>query len=106
MWTYLWRSVVAVVHAGFPSETEVVTENDARSTSSFPYDDIDDMAVGQPLTSKAATAAASGDNDIHEGDLHQSAGKFGTGLITSFFTLEYQYFDNFSHCQQSDLNKF
>ncbi|XP_037629892.1 scavenger receptor cysteine-rich type 1 protein M130 [Sebastes umbrosus] len=57
----------------FPSETEVVTENDARSTSSFPYDDIDDIAVAQPLTSKAATAAASGDNDNHEGDLHQSA---------------------------------
>ncbi|TDH11092.1 hypothetical protein EPR50_G00080460 [Perca flavescens] len=46
------------------SETEVITENDARSTSSFPYDDIDEA---QPLTSQAATDADSRNNINQDG---------------------------------------
>ncbi|XP_035863944.1 scavenger receptor cysteine-rich type 1 protein M160-like [Sander lucioperca] len=52
----------------FKSETEVITENDAQSTSSFPYDDIDEA---QPLTAQAATDADSRD-DIKEGDPDES----------------------------------
>ncbi|XP_028439401.1 scavenger receptor cysteine-rich type 1 protein M130 [Perca flavescens] len=52
----------------FKSETEVITENDARSTSSFPYDDIDEA---QPLTSQAATDADSR-NNINQGDPDES----------------------------------
>ncbi|XP_078110438.1 scavenger receptor cysteine-rich type 1 protein M160 isoform X2 [Sander vitreus] len=52
----------------FKSETEVITENDAQSASSFPYDDIDEA---QPLTSQAATNADSRD-DIKEGDPDES----------------------------------
>ncbi|TDH11093.1 hypothetical protein EPR50_G00080470, partial [Perca flavescens] len=48
----------------FKSETEVITENDARSTSSFPYDDIDEA---QPLTSQAATDADSRNNINQDG---------------------------------------
>ncbi|XP_068588843.1 scavenger receptor cysteine-rich type 1 protein M160 [Cebidichthys violaceus] len=51
-------------HGRLRSEPEVVTENDARSTSSFPYDDIDDPAVAQPLISPAATDGASGDDRV------------------------------------------
>ncbi|XP_034393319.1 scavenger receptor cysteine-rich type 1 protein M130 [Cyclopterus lumpus] len=40
----------------FRSESEVVTENDAQSTFSLPYDDIEGPAVAQPLTSRAAAA--------------------------------------------------
>nr|XP_040050187.1 scavenger receptor cysteine-rich type 1 protein M130 isoform X2 [Gasterosteus aculeatus aculeatus] len=43
----------------FRSETEVFAGNDAGSTS-FEYDDIDEVAVVQPLTSGADTAGASG----------------------------------------------
>ncbi|KAF1390871.1 hypothetical protein PFLUV_G00062580 [Perca fluviatilis] len=48
----------------FKSETEVITENDARSTSSFPYDDIDEA---QPLTSQVATDADSRNNINQDG---------------------------------------
>ncbi|XP_078026342.1 scavenger receptor cysteine-rich type 1 protein M130 isoform X1 [Epinephelus lanceolatus] len=51
---------------------EVITENDAHSTSSLPYDDIDDMLEAQHLTSQVATSGASGDNYMHEGALDQS----------------------------------
>lgn len=57
-------------------------ETDARSTSSFPYDDIDEAAEAQPLTSQAATAGAS--RDIHEDALNKSDGKFRTSPISSF----------------------
>ncbi|XP_045911254.1 scavenger receptor cysteine-rich type 1 protein M130 isoform X2 [Micropterus dolomieu] len=44
-------------HRGrFRSEAEVITESDTRSNASFSYDDIDEAAEAQPLTSKAATA--------------------------------------------------
>ncbi|XP_054465198.1 scavenger receptor cysteine-rich type 1 protein M130 isoform X1 [Anoplopoma fimbria] len=83
---------------GFRSEAEVITENDARSTSSFPYDDIDDVAVARPLTSGAATACATGDDRIHEGAPEQSPGKFPTSL-NAFFSS----FDKVSHCQKSAI---
>lgn len=51
---------------------EVITENDAHSASSLPYDDIDDMLEAQHLTSQVATSGASGDNYMHEGALDQS----------------------------------
>uniref|UniRef100_A0A4W6FY21 SRCR domain-containing protein n=1 Tax=Lates calcarifer TaxID=8187 RepID=A0A4W6FY21_LATCA len=54
----------------FRSEAEVMMETDARSTSSFPYDDIDEAAEAQPLTSQAATAGAS--RDIHEDALNKN----------------------------------
>ncbi|XP_038586007.1 scavenger receptor cysteine-rich type 1 protein M160-like [Micropterus salmoides] len=60
-------------HRGrFRSEAEVITESDTRSNASFSYDDIDEAAEAQPLTSKAATAGPTGDNYIHEGALDQS----------------------------------
>ncbi|GLD45659.1 scavenger receptor cysteine-rich type 1 protein M130-like protein [Lates japonicus] len=46
----------ALAHGRFRSEAEVMMETDARSTSSFPYDDIDEAAEAQLLTSQAATA--------------------------------------------------
>ncbi|XP_070825415.1 scavenger receptor cysteine-rich type 1 protein M130 [Chaetodon trifascialis] len=54
-------------------KAEVITESEARSTSSFPYDDIDEETEAQPLTFQATTAAASGDKDLHEGVLDQSS---------------------------------
>ncbi|KAL7399027.1 hypothetical protein ABVT39_018790 [Epinephelus coioides] len=45
---------------------EVITENDAHSASSLPYDDIDDMLEDQHLTSQVATSGASGDNYMRE----------------------------------------
>lgn len=58
---------------GFRSDAEFVTENDAQSASSVPYDDIDEVTESQPLTSQATTAVASGGDFIHE---DRSAGKF------------------------------
>ncbi|XP_035513024.1 scavenger receptor cysteine-rich type 1 protein M130 [Morone saxatilis] len=52
----------------FRSEAEVIMESDARSTSSLPYDDIDEVVETQPLTSQA-----SGDRYIHDGALDQSS---------------------------------
>lgn len=76
---------VAVVHAEFISEAKVIMEGEARSTSSFPYDDIDEAVEARPLTSQAATAGASGQNYFfEEGVLDHSTGKFCTCLITSF----------------------
>ncbi|XP_068454182.1 scavenger receptor cysteine-rich type 1 protein M160 [Clinocottus analis] len=49
----------------FTDASEVITENDVQSTSSFPYDDVEGVAVAQPLTSRAPA---------------QSAGKFRTML--------------------------
>ncbi|KAM8862387.1 scavenger receptor cysteine-rich type 1 protein M130 [Spinachia spinachia] len=46
-------------HTRIRSETQAFTGNDASSTSSFAYDDIDEVAVVQPLTSLADTAKAS-----------------------------------------------
>ncbi|XP_056241245.1 scavenger receptor cysteine-rich type 1 protein M160 [Seriola aureovittata] len=57
------------------SEAEFITENDARSTSSFSYDDIDE-AEAEPLRSHATTAGASRDNNIQQDTLNQSDGKF------------------------------
>ncbi|XP_029363298.1 antigen WC1.1 isoform X1 [Echeneis naucrates] len=51
-------------HGGFRSEAEVVT--DARSTSSLPYDDIDEVGEAQPLTSPAATTGAQRENYIQD----------------------------------------
>ncbi|XP_053173316.1 antigen WC1.1 [Scomber japonicus] len=45
----------------FRSDSEVIAGHDARSNSSYPYDDIDEMEEGRPLTSQADTDAASGD---------------------------------------------
>uniref|UniRef100_A0A3Q1HC17 SRCR domain-containing protein n=1 Tax=Anabas testudineus TaxID=64144 RepID=A0A3Q1HC17_ANATE len=50
----------------FRSDAEFVTENDAQSASSVPYDDIDEVTESQPLTSQATTAVASGGDFIHE----------------------------------------
>ena len=63
------------VNSGFLSESEVLRENDAPSTSSFPYDDIEEA---QLLTSQAAAAAAgaSGDNLTHDSAPDEGAGKF------------------------------
>uniref|UniRef100_A0A8C4F1B9 SRCR domain-containing protein n=1 Tax=Dicentrarchus labrax TaxID=13489 RepID=A0A8C4F1B9_DICLA len=55
----------------FRSEAEVIMESDARSTSSLPYDDIDEVVETLPLTSQA-----SGGRYIHDGALDQSSGKF------------------------------
>ncbi|XP_022618651.1 scavenger receptor cysteine-rich type 1 protein M130-like [Seriola dumerili] len=55
----------------FRSEAEFITENDARSTSSFSYDDIDE-AEAEPLHSHATTAGASRDKNIQQDTLNQS----------------------------------
>uniref|UniRef100_UPI0037E72D19 scavenger receptor cysteine-rich type 1 protein M130 n=1 Tax=Semicossyphus pulcher TaxID=241346 RepID=UPI0037E72D19 len=58
----------------FRPEAEVIMESDARSTSSFPYDDIDEAVFEtQPLTSQPATAVASEVNYILESALNESA---------------------------------
>ncbi|KAM7410829.1 hypothetical protein PAMA_020998 [Pampus argenteus] len=56
------------------SEAGFFTEHEARSTSSFPYDDIDDVEEALPLTSKAYAAGASGGGGIPE----TASGKFHT----------------------------
>ncbi|KAM9342394.1 scavenger receptor cysteine-rich type 1 protein M130 [Pholidichthys leucotaenia] len=48
------------------SDTEFVTENDAHSTSSLPYDDVDEATELQPLTATGTMAAASRNDDGHE----------------------------------------
>lgn len=53
----------------------MITEHDAQSASSLPYDDIDEADEARPLTSQADTAGASGDNYI-QSSLDQSTGKF------------------------------
>ncbi|KAK9515764.1 hypothetical protein VZT92_026382 [Zoarces viviparus] len=58
-------------HGGLRSESEVVIENEAPSTSSCPYDDIDDPAAAQPLISRAATAGASGGDCIQNGATYE-----------------------------------
>ncbi|XP_076597662.1 scavenger receptor cysteine-rich type 1 protein M160 [Chaetodon auriga] len=60
-------------HGRYRSGAEVITESEARSTSSFPYDDIDEEAEAQPLTFQAAPAATSGDKDFHKGGFDQSS---------------------------------
>lgn len=61
---------------GFRSESKIILEGDARSTSSLSYDDIDEVVQAQPMNTEATTAGASGQNYIHEDVLHQEAGKF------------------------------
>lgn len=78
---HLWKIFVSFTYGEFRSEAEFVTENEARSNSSFPYDDIDEAAEAQPLTSQTTTAGASGGNYIHE---DQSPGKFWTSPFTLF----------------------
>eukprot|EP00064_Thunnus_orientalis_P002348 superscaffoldBa00000166_g2355 len=51
---------------GFRSEAEFIEEHDARSTSSFSYDDIDEVDEARPLTSQADSAGTSGENYIPE----------------------------------------
>lgn len=60
---------------GSRPEAEVIMESDARSTSSFPYDDIDD-APGETrrLTSQAIKGSFSGDSFIPKGAVDQSRG--------------------------------
>ncbi|XP_031732388.1 scavenger receptor cysteine-rich type 1 protein M160 [Anarrhichthys ocellatus] len=58
-------------HGRLRSESEVVMETDAPSTSSFPYDDIDNPAAAQPLISQAATAGASGGDCIQNGAIYE-----------------------------------
>ncbi|XP_026010124.1 scavenger receptor cysteine-rich type 1 protein M130-like [Astatotilapia calliptera] len=50
----------------FRSETEFVSENDGRSVSSLPYDDIDEADEARPLTFPATTAPAAQDINVHE----------------------------------------
>ncbi|KAL3974047.1 neuroligin [Sarotherodon galilaeus] len=50
----------------FRSETEFVSENDGRSVSSLPYDDIDEADEARPLTFPATTAPAARDINVHE----------------------------------------
>ncbi|XP_067447489.1 scavenger receptor cysteine-rich type 1 protein M160 isoform X2 [Thunnus thynnus] len=57
---------------GFRSEAEFIEEHDARSTSSFSYDDIDEVDEARPLTSQADSAGTSGENYIPESALDQS----------------------------------
>lgn len=58
--------------AGFRSESE----QDGRSNTSYPYDDIDEMEEGRPLT-KVDTDAASGDYmPMPDSVPDESAGKF------------------------------
>ena len=67
----------AVFRAGFRSDSEVIAGQDARSNSSYPYDDIDEMEEGRPLTSQADTDAASGDYmPMPDSAPDESAGKF------------------------------
>lgn len=74
LWEYI--SCVAFVHADFRSESDI-TERDARSASSLPYDDIDEVVEAQPLTSQAAsTGALRGRSIQQDGTLNQSDGKF------------------------------
>lgn len=75
-----WKCVAAVVPAGFRSEAEVITENDAKSIS---YDDVGEAAESQPLTSPAVPAGTSGDSFFGDDALNQHSGKFWTSLITS-----------------------
>lgn len=72
---HLWQCFVSFIWGEFRSEAEFITENDAQSNSSFPYDDIDEVTEAQPLTSQTTATGASGGNDIHE---DQSPGKFWT----------------------------
>ncbi|KAM6981915.1 scavenger receptor cysteine-rich type 1 protein M130 [Tautogolabrus adspersus] len=47
----------------FRPEAEIITESDAQSTPSLPYDDVDEPLVeARSLTSQAAFAVVSGDN--------------------------------------------
>ncbi|XP_044208356.1 scavenger receptor cysteine-rich type 1 protein M160 isoform X2 [Thunnus albacares] len=59
-------------HGRFRSEAEFIEEHDARSTSSFSYDDIDEVDEARPLTSQADSAGTSGENYIPESALDQS----------------------------------
>lgn len=97
---------VAVVHAGFRSQTDVIKENDAHSNSSFPYDDVDEAVEAQPLTSHAAIDVASRVNYFHEGAPDQSDGKFWTPSISSFSHLNTNTFSLNVHTvnNQTDLN--
>lgn len=52
-------------------KAEVIMEHDAQSTSSFPYDDIDEAVEAQLLTSQGATSDASRDNYRREDALDQ-----------------------------------
>ncbi|XP_070694977.1 scavenger receptor cysteine-rich type 1 protein M130 [Pempheris klunzingeri] len=65
----------------FRSNAEFTTENDAHSTSSLPYDDIDEAAESHPLTSQASDAGASGGSYIQEGVLDQREGTNHTQQI-------------------------
>lgn len=87
----MWKCVVPVIYVGFRSEAKVIMEGDARSNSSFSYDDIDDVAQARPLNTQAATAGASGQNYFHEGVLHQRAGKFCARFGHILFTLKHQH---------------
>ncbi|KAM9350289.1 scavenger receptor cysteine-rich type 1 protein M130 [Symphorus nematophorus] len=57
-------------HGRFRPDAEVITESDARSNSSFPYDDIDETVETLPLTSPAATSAGASEDNF--GALDQS----------------------------------
>ncbi|KAM7404253.1 hypothetical protein PAMP_011619 [Pampus punctatissimus] len=56
----------------FRSEAGFFTEHEARSTSSFPYDDIDEVEEALPLTAQAYAAGASGGGDIPESAFDQN----------------------------------
>ncbi|XP_025757470.1 uncharacterized protein LOC102081748 isoform X1 [Oreochromis niloticus] len=53
-------------HSGFRSEAEFFSENDGRSVSSLPYDDIDEADEARPLTFPGTTAPAARDVNVHE----------------------------------------
>lgn len=80
----IWNVISLKVPACFvtaTSEAEVIMEHDAQSTSSFPYDDIDEAVEAQLLTSQGATSDASRDNYRREDALDQGDGKFWTNHI-------------------------
>nr|XP_046253178.1 scavenger receptor cysteine-rich type 1 protein M160 [Scatophagus argus] len=60
-------------HGRFPSEADVIAEGEARSTSSFPYDDIDEAVEARPLTSPTATAGARDDKYVNQSVLNSSS---------------------------------
>lgn len=65
-----------VVPAAFRSEADFITENDAPSASSLPYDDIAEATEAQPLNPSGTMAVASRDSYMNDDGLGENAGKF------------------------------
>ncbi|XP_028265910.1 scavenger receptor cysteine-rich type 1 protein M160 [Parambassis ranga] len=57
----------------FRSEADFISENDAPSASSLPYDDIDEATEAQPLNPPGVMAAASRDSYMNDDGLDENA---------------------------------